>query len=127
MLRSLCLVAACAFGSAWAQVHDPSTPASVARKLHLRGDANDIGVQEMRLVRRNGMLLVQADIFNTTRDARTIFYRFKWLDDIGNQVGDGEVWKQLHVRGADVFTVKGLAPHASVVDFKLEMNVEPGR
>lgn len=92
--------------------------------MALRGEANGIAVREMRLVRKNDILVVQADLSNVGRTDRTVFYRFKWLDSVGNQVGDGESWKQLRVLGLGEQTVKSVAPSGAAVDLRLEMNVE---
>ena len=112
-------------GSASAQLHDPATPLAVAAKVALRGEANSIAVREMRIVRKNDILVVQADMSNMGRTDRTVFYRFKWLDNVGNQVGDGESWKQMSVLGLGQQTVKSVAPTSAAVDLRLEMNVEP--
>ena len=112
-------------GSAQAQQHDPATPPAVASKIALRGDAHGIAVREMRLVRKNDILVVQADMANMGRSDRTVFYRFRWLDNVGNQVGDGESWKQMTVLGLGQQTVKSVAPTGAAVDLRLEMNVEP--
>ncbi|MFY3386201.1 YcfL family protein [Paracidovorax sp. MALMAid1276] len=108
-----------------AQQHDPATPLAVAAKVALRGEANSIAVREMRIVRKNDILVVQADMANMGRTDRTVFYRFKWLDNVGNQVGDGESWKQMSVLGLGQQTVKSVAPTSAAVDLRLEMNVEP--
>lgn len=109
--------------SAFAQ-HDPGTPLSVAAKVALRGDANSVRIPEMRVVRRNDILIVQADLANMGNTDRTLFYRFRWLDTVGNQVGDGESWKQMSLLGQAQQTVKSVAPSSVVTDFRLEMNVE---
>ena len=111
--------------AARAQLHDPATPLAVASKVALRGEANSIAVREMRIVRKNDILVVQADMANMGRTDRTVFYRFKWLDNVGNQVGDGESWKQLTVLGLGQQTIKSVAPTGAAVDLRLEMNVEP--
>jgi uncharacterized protein YcfL len=69
-------------------------------------------------------MVVQADMKNTTESNRTVFYRFRWLDSSGSQVGDGESWKQMTVLGHQIQTVKSVALHSSAVDFRIEMNVE---
>lgn len=112
-------------GGASAQQHDPATPPAVASKIALRGESNGIAVREMRIVRKNDILTVQADMANMGRSDRTVFYRFKWLDNVGNQVGDGESWKQLGVLGLGQQTVKSVAPTSAAIDLRLEMNVEP--
>ena len=78
----------------------------------------------MRLVRKADVLVVQADLYNVTKKNRTVFYRFRWLDSDGSQVGDGEAWKKLPVLGEQTQTIRGVAPTSAVVDLRLEMNVE---
>ena len=112
-------------GGVSAQQHDPAPPLAVASKVALRGEANRIAVRAMRIVRKNDILVAQADMANMGRSDRTVFYRFKWLDNVGNQVGDGESWKQLSMLGLGQQTVKSVAPTAAAVDLRLEMNVEP--
>ena len=104
--------------------HDPGTPLTVAGKVSLRGDAMSVRLPEMRVVRRNDILIVQADMANGGNTDRMVFYRFKWLDSVGNQVGDGESWKQMVLMGQGMQTVKSVAPMSTAVDFRLEMNVE---
>jgi uncharacterized protein YcfL len=104
--------------------HDAGTPVAVAAKVALRGDANGVRISEMRVVRRNDILIVQADLANSGNSDRTVFYRFRWLDNIGSQVGDGESWKQMGLLGQAQQTVKSVAPSSVVTDFRLEMNVE---
>ncbi len=123
-LAALCMAAFALVGGAQAQQHDPATPIAVASKVALRGEANDIAVREIRIVRKNDVLVVQADLANMARGDRTVFYRFKWLDQVGNQVGDGESWKQLGVLGLGQQTIKSVAPHSAATDFRIEMNVE---
>lgn len=104
--------------------HDPSTPGTVAAKVALRGDARRVVVPEMRVVRRNDILTVQADLSNADYTDRTVFYRFRWLDGNGSPIGDGESWKQLPLMGHALQTVKSVAPTSAAIDFRLEMNVE---
>lgn len=112
-------------GGVMAQTGTPTgTPAAVAAKIQLRGDANDLVIPEIRIVRRNDVMVVQADMKNTTDSNRTVFYRFRWLDSSGSQVGDGESWKQITVLGHQIQTVKSVALHSSAVDFRIEVNVE---
>ncbi|MCX2860806.1 YcfL family protein [Paucibacter sp. PLA-PC-4] len=108
---------------AFAADEDASSPA-IAAKMLLRGKPNGIKVSEMRLVRKNDVLVVQADLQNVQNKDRVVFHRFKWLDANGNQVGDGESWKQTPVMGQQIQTIKSVAPHANAVDLRLEMNVE---
>ena len=123
-LAALCTAILTLAGGAQAQQHDPATPVAVASKVALRGEANNIAVREIRIVRKNDVLVVQADMTNMERSDRTVFYRFRWLDSVGNQVGDGESWKQLGVLGLGQQTIKSVAPGGAATDFQIEMNVE---
>ncbi|MCX7275984.1 MAG: YcfL family protein [Burkholderiales bacterium] len=122
--HSFTLCALCLALAVQAQTQDPGTPAAVAAKVALRGEAQGVRVSEMRITRPNDILVVQADLANSERGDRTVFYRFRWLDNVGNQVGDGESWKQLGVLGKGQQTVKSVAPSGAATDFRLEMNVE---
>lgn len=104
--------------------HEPGTPLPVAAKVALRGEANSVRIPEIRVVRRNDILIVQSDLLNVGNTDRTVFYRYRWLDSIGSQVGDGESWKQMTLMGQAQQTVKSVAPSSAVTDFRLEMNVE---
>ncbi len=97
---------------------------SAASKVMLRGEPNGVKVDEIRAARRADVLVVEADMRNTEVANRQVFYRFKWLDASGMQVGDGESWKQLVVYGQQVAVVKSVAPSSKSVDFRIEMNVE---
>lgn len=102
---------------------DATSPA-IAAKLMLRGPANGLKVSEMRLTRKNDVLVVQADLQNVTKKDVLAYHRFRWLDASGNQVGDGESWKQTPVYGEQLATIKSVAPTSAVVDLRLEMTVE---
>ncbi|MDR7378823.1 uncharacterized protein YcfL [Rhodoferax ferrireducens] len=122
--RILVLCAASLALTAQAQSQDPGTPAAVAAKVALRGESQGVRVSEIRITRPNDILVVQADLANGERADRTVFYRFRWLDTVGNQVGDGESWKQMGLLGKGQQTVKSVAPSGIATDFRLEMNVE---
>lgn len=121
--KTLAICTLFAVGATQAQTHDAGTPAAVAAKIALRGEAQGVRVSEMRITRPNDILVVQADMANGERSDRTVFYRFRWLDNSGNQVGDGESWKQMTLLGLGQQTVKSVAPAGAASDFRLEMNV----
>jgi len=120
LLSGACLVAAPALADA---VPAGVSPA-VAAKLAWRGDAPDMGVPEIRVARRGGFLSVQSDLRNGGEKDQTLYYRYRWLDQSGNQVGDGDAWKQLNLFAKARQTLKGTAPHPSVADFRLELSFE---
>lgn len=129
LLRSVlagAFATACAL-PAWPQV-DPSKEgapsSSITAKLMLRGDLFDVRIPEMRMMRRADVLVVETDFYNADPKSRTVYYRYRWLDDGGMQVGDGEPWKQLPLMGRESKVAKGIAPSSRAVDFRVEMNVD---
>jgi uncharacterized protein YcfL len=102
----------------------PPSPPAVAAKLAPRGDIKGIRVYEIRLVRRADVLVVESEFRNTENKDRQVFYRYRWIDSGGMQVGDGESWKQLPVYGQQTQVVKSVAPTSAATDFRLEFNVE---
>jgi uncharacterized protein YcfL len=119
-LAAVALAAACQM--AFAQ--SAPEPGSAASKLMLRGQDYGVKIVDMRAQKRSDILVVQTELQNTERADRQVYYRFRWLDASGMQVGDGEVWKPLLMYGEQSQFVRGTAPGMNVVDFRLEMNVE---
>lgn len=96
----------------------------IASKLIVRGELQGLQAVDLRAQRRNDILVVQAEVTNTqTRDLR-LYYRFRWVDPTGMQVGDGEVWKPLVFLGLQTQTLKGTAYGPQATDFQIEMSAE---
>ncbi|MEA9980091.1 YcfL family protein, partial [Pseudomonas sp. RTS4] len=93
---------------------------SSAAKLIVRGTLEGVQVTDLRSQKRNEVLVVQAEMFNTTVKDVRIYYRFRWTDPAGMQVGDGEVWKPLMILGKQSQLVKATAYGPQAVDFKIE-------
>lgn len=122
------IVFACSVGLAAGAVQAQVPPAAsggIASKLMVRGDLQGLQAVDLRSQRRNDVLVVQAEVINTeARDLR-LYYRFRWLDDNGMQVGDGEVWKPLVFMGKQNQYLKGTAYGPQATDFRIEMSAEP--
>jgi uncharacterized protein YcfL len=80
---------------------------------------------DLRSQRRNDVLVVQAEITNTQTSDLRLYYRFRWTDVNGMQVGDGEVWKPLTFLGLQSQFIKGTAYGPQATDFLIEMSAEP--
>jgi uncharacterized protein YcfL len=99
-------------------------PGSAASKLMLRGDDLGVKLVEIKAQKRSDVLVVQTELQNTGNNDRNVYWRYRWLDSGGMQIGDGEVWKPLLIYGQQSQYLRGTAPSAQVADFRLEMNVE---
>lgn len=97
---------------------------SAASKLMLRGDARGVSIAEIRAQRRADMLVVQTEVVNSENADRQVYWRYRWLDADGMQVGDDEAWKPQRIMGQQSTYLKGVAPRANVIDFRIEMNVD---
>jgi len=123
---TLCAAAALLCATAQAQQDaPPAISAGIAAKLMVRGELKGLQTVDLRSQRRNDVLVVQAEVMNMdTRDVR-LYYRFRWLDAGGMQVGDGEVWKPLVFLGKQSQFIKGTAYGPQATDFRIEMSAEP--
>ena len=102
----------------------PAVSAGIGSKLIVRGELKGLQATDLRAQRRNDVLVVQAEVVNTQpRDLR-LYYRFRWVDANGMQVGDGEVWKPLVFLGLQTQFLKGTAYGPQATDFQIEMSAE---
>jgi uncharacterized protein YcfL len=105
----------------------PVASAGIASKLIIRDDVKGLlGLQmvDLRTQRRNDILVVQAEVVNTDIKDIRLYYRFRWLDAGGMQVGDGEGWKPLVFMGKQNQFLKGTAYGPQATDFQIEMSAE---
>jgi len=124
--KKIALCATLVLFGAVSQAQDvpPASSSGIAAKLIVRGELQGLQMVDLRAQRRNDMLVVQAEVLNTdTRDLR-LYYRFRWLDAGGMQVGDGEVWKPLVFLGKQSQFIKGTAYGPQATDFMIEMSAE---
>jgi uncharacterized protein YcfL len=103
----------------------PAATAGMASKLIVRGELQGLQAIDLRSQRRNDVLVVQAEIANMDTADLRLYYRFRWIDAGGMQVGDGEVWKPLVFLGKQTQFIKGTAYGPQATDFKIEMSAEP--
>lgn len=100
----------------------PLTPAyadSMASKLEQLGEMIYLKVTDLRVVRRNGLINVQAEVTNISASNERLFYRFKWLDDAGFSVWDEEPWKPAVIYGKQKHLITVVAPTPQATDFRL--------
>jgi len=98
---------------------------SAVSKVMLRGAPNDVRIVDIRSQKRSGLLTVQTEVINEAGRNRTVYWRYRWLDDAGMQIGDDEPWKPQQLLGHQSIMLRGSAMKTTAADFRLEMNVEP--
>lgn len=108
----LLLLSACA-------THKPPQPGSINAKVEQLSEMSYLQVIDLRAVKRNHLLTVQAEINNTDSDNQQLYYRFKWLDAAGFVVGGEEAWKPVLVYAYQKQTLTAVAPSPQVTDFRL--------
>ena len=108
-----------------AQPVPPAATEGIASKMIVRGDLNGLQVVDLRSQVRNEVIVVQAEVYNFYQSDARLYYRFRWIDTGGMQVGDGEVWKPLIFLGRQTQYLKGTAPGPKASDFFIEMSAEP--
>ncbi|MDR0702395.1 MAG: YcfL family protein [Azoarcus sp.] len=94
---------------------------SIASKVEELGRMDYLKVADLRAVRRDGLLRVQATISNSSPANQQLHYRFRWLDNDGFTVWEEEPWKPELVYGKQDKVLNVTAPTFKATDFKLEL------
>lgn len=92
---------------------------SIASKIEELGKMKYLNVTGLKAVNRNGLLNIQAEITNDSEANQQLFYRFKWFDNSGFEVGVEEPWKPLTIYGKQRQNITTVAPMPQVTDFRL--------
>lgn len=114
-ISSVLFLSACASGVP----KPPPARGSIYYQVEQLGEMEYLEVTNMQASKRNGLLHVQAEVFNKDSDNQQLYYRFKWLDDSGFVIGGEEAWKPALIYGQQKKVLKGIAPTGAVTDFKL--------
>lgn len=91
-------------------------------KVIRSGSTSSLRITDLRAVKRNGLLYVQATFFNDSNLESDFNYRIKWLDDSGFKVADDEVWKPKVVFAGQSFDITAIAPTPQATDFQIDLN-----
>lgn len=97
----------------------PPRPGSIHAKVEQLSEMSYLQITDLRAVKRNHLLTVQAEINNTDSDNQQLYYRFKWLDANGFKVGSEEAWKPVLVYAYQKQTLTAVAPSPQATDFRL--------
>lgn len=92
--------------------------------LEVIGDGNlgDIAVKDLRSQQINGKLVAQGVFKNNSSKSTNAYYRCKFLDATGFQVGEDQVWQlvTLYANGSSSF--KCQATDYNATNFKIEFS-----
>jgi len=119
LFKFILLVIALSLVSACASHKPPPRPGSINAKVEQLSEMSYLQVTDLRAVKRNHLLTVQAEINNTDSDNQQLYYRFKWLDAAGFAFGGEEAWKPVLVYAYQKQTLSAVAPSPQVTDFRL--------
>jgi uncharacterized protein YcfL len=101
-----------------------SLAAPLNSKVEALGVPDYLVVDEIRATKRNGLLALQATIYNTDTYDHAMRYRFRWIDVQGFDVGGEEAWKPLLVHGTQSQRIQTVAPTPQAVDFTLQIHAD---
>lgn len=94
---------------------------SMESKLRRMGQTKTLKFDDLRAVKRNNLLTVQATLVHQANRDMNINYRFKWLDNSGMKVADDEVWNPKVIYAGQTFELTGIAPTPMATDFMIEI------
>ena len=90
-------------------------------KLRRMGQTKTLEFDDLRAVKRNNLLTVQATLVHQANRDMNINYRFKWLDNSGMKVADDEVWNPKVIYAGQTFELTGIAPTPMATYFMIEI------
>lgn len=93
--------------------------ALIKSKLEGSAQVSDIEVVDLRCSERSGLMRVEFDVMNQSRNVRRFAYRLRWLDKEGMRAWDDEALKPVLVYGKTMHTISTVTPSPEVADFRL--------
>lgn len=90
-------------------------------KLRRMGQTKTLKFVDLRAVKRNNLLTVQATLMHEAKRDMNINYRFKWLDNSGMKVADDGVWNPKLIYAGQTFELTDIAPTPMATDFMIEI------
>lgn len=97
-----------------------STPTIDDMTVRMR-DTDKVKITDMRSIVAGGLLTAQVSVHNKGAK-KPVYYRFRWSNKSGMQIGGDEAWKPLTIGTDQSGVLTGIAPHPSVTDFKFELS-----
>lgn len=126
----ICLISACSQHKPTETVVIPATTTLKVKPDEVRiiqpknfviGSANAIEVQELRAITSNDLLSVQANFLNNRGRRDIFYYRIRWLDKAGVQIGQYEPWQSETIEGFQSSLLTFRAPIPEINDFRIEI------
>lgn len=100
---------------------------AIADKVQYQGKSKYIQITDIKVADKNGLLRLQVEFTNTNRSDRSAYYRIRWMDDSGFDVGGEEAWKPILIHGDQKQVVQTVAPSTQARDFRIQFNAEDNR
>ena len=118
------LLSGCQNVNTYENAESRATPTYVADKRVITDNtlAGAVRVVSINQTTVSGNLLkIQATVENLKSTARTVNYKFEWIDQDGMAVNSAnETWKSLALQGRETQTISTVAVSPKAVDFKLK-------
>lgn len=99
----------------------PAQAQSIESKIEQFGKMSYVRVTGLKQVVREGLMTLQAELYNDDHTNQTVYWRTRWLDEAGMQVWDDEPWKQELIYGNQRKILRITAPTRKATDFRIEL------
>lgn len=127
---ALALVSAFALGACSASVNtvEKAVPAAEKSLENDRRIVTDAGTRnmasliEIRTAKTPaGVLKIQLELMNRTRDVGRLAYCVEWFDGAGMKIGVPAAWIPLAIAPAKIESVVAVAPNSDAADFRISL------
>jgi len=85
--------------------------------------SKSIGVSSIASARSGTALYVYPTFSNTGSSRQDVYFRIRWLDNSGSEIGQGEPWRHLALGGLAMEPVVLSTPLEAASDYRLQVSV----
>ncbi len=100
---------------------EPRQAVLINPKDRVIGESRSFKVVKMSSITVDNKLRVQIEVLNDRGRRDILYYRMRWLDEVGSMIGQYEPWQTESFEGGQTAVINFEAPYVKAADFRLEL------
>ncbi len=100
---------------------EPQQAVSIDPKGRVIGEARSFHVTKMKSVTIDNKLRVQIEVLNDRGRRDILYFRIRWMDEVGAMLGQYEPWQTESFEGGQSSVINFESPTEKATDFRFEL------
>ena len=100
---------------------EPKQAVWINPKDRVIGESRSFKIVKMSSITVNDKLRIQVEVLNDRGRRDIVYYRVRWLDEVGSMIGQYDPWQTESFEGGQTSILNFESPYAKAVDFRLEL------